>query len=282
MGHDFLAAVNDGNIKENNIVLMVSLDGVQLYKSKASDCWIYIWFIINLSPDKHYHKAHIFPGEFIPGPNKPKNVDSFCFPGMHHVAALQNEGLVIWDASHNVMFHSDLYLLFPTVDGPGLTYWHGMVGHSGKSGCRVYCGVKGRTRTDGNHYYPTLLKPRDFCSNNSDHNDINVLHLPPGGSAGYKANLRHIVSAPGNHQQELHMTETRITKLPLILGLACSRSLGIPLCMTTDIMHLANNLSDLLISLWRGTLQCYPGNDKDTWDWAVFTGDNDAWQAHGV
>jgi hypothetical protein len=42
MGHDAIGTVLDGDIKENNIVLMVSLDGAQLYESKQSNCWMYI------------------------------------------------------------------------------------------------------------------------------------------------------------------------------------------------------------------------------------------------
>ncbi|KAG2050112.1 hypothetical protein BDR06DRAFT_984129 [Suillus hirtellus] len=105
MGHNAIGAVLDGDIKENNIVLMVSLDGAQLYESKQSD-------------------FHICSGGFILGPNKLKNLDSF----------LINEGLVIWDSSHDVTFTSDLYLIFMTADGPGLIYWDGMVGHSRKNG----------------------------------------------------------------------------------------------------------------------------------------------------
>ncbi|KIK26897.1 hypothetical protein PISMIDRAFT_94218, partial [Pisolithus microcarpus 441] len=53
------------------------------------------------------------------------------------------------------------YLLFTTADGPGLVYWDGMVGHSGKNGCRMYCGTLGRRKHHGKHYYPALLRPRD-------------------------------------------------------------------------------------------------------------------------
>jgi len=88
-------------------------------------------------------KHHVLPGGFIPGPNKPKNLDLFLFVAIHHLTALQNDGLIIWDASHDVTYKSDLYLLFPTADGLGLIYWDGMVGHSGKNGCRMYCGTLG-------------------------------------------------------------------------------------------------------------------------------------------
>jgi hypothetical protein len=50
--------------------------------------------------------------------------------------------------------------------------------------------------------------------------------------------------------------------------------------MTTDIMHLAGNLSDLLISLWRGTIDCAASDDVMTWDWAVLR-DAEPWNAHG-
>ena len=58
---------------------------------------IYIWVIFNLPPNKRYKKHFVFPSGFIPGPNKPKNVNSFIFPGLHHLNALIKEGLTIWD-----------------------------------------------------------------------------------------------------------------------------------------------------------------------------------------
>jgi hypothetical protein len=280
MGHDAIGAVLDGDIKENDIVLMVSLDGAQLYESKQSDCWMYIWVIVNLSPDKRYRKVHVRPGGFIPGPNKPKNLDSFLVVGLHHLAALQNEGLIIWDASRDITFKSDLYLIFTTADGPGLIYWDGMVGHSGKNGCRLYCGVTGRRKPHGTHYYPALLKPLGQCAAGSEHADINVLKLPPGGSEDYANNLRRLVASPNQRQWEIRKTETGITKPPLILGLKPSRCLGVPYCMTTDIMHLAGNLSDLLLALWRATIDCSATDDVATWDWAVLK-DGDIWSAHG-
>lgn len=54
MGSDYLDAVRKGQIKENDIALMFSIDGAQLYEKKQSDCWIYIWVILNYSPDLRY------------------------------------------------------------------------------------------------------------------------------------------------------------------------------------------------------------------------------------
>ena len=51
-----------------------------MYESKESDCWIYIWIVLDMSPDHHYKKKHVLPGAIIPGPKKPKIIDSFLFP----------------------------------------------------------------------------------------------------------------------------------------------------------------------------------------------------------
>jgi len=162
---------------------------------------------------------------------------------MHHLAALQEHGLMVWDASRDIVFRSDLHLIFTTADSPGLVVWDGMVRHSGRNGCCIYCGVKGRCKTGGSHYYPALLKPLGHCVQGSDHPDIDVFNLPH--TTNYAKNLAELVKALNVRQWEKKRTETGITKPLLILDLNPSRSLGVPYCMTTDIMHLAGNLSDL-------------------------------------
>jgi hypothetical protein len=83
----------DGRIGKDDIALMFLIDGAQLYAMKDSSCWIYIWVLLNLSPAERYKKNHVFIGSFIPGPNNPKNIDSFLFLGLQHLVALQKEGL---------------------------------------------------------------------------------------------------------------------------------------------------------------------------------------------
>ncbi|KAM5538945.1 hypothetical protein V8D89_007366 [Ganoderma adspersum] len=98
-----------------------------LYEHKASNCWIYIWILID--------KRFILPGAIIPGPNKPKNVDSFLFPGLHH-------GLVIWDASCNTTFISCPFILLAEADAIGAP---DLTGYPAAS-----------------HYYSVCLKPDGY------------------------------------------------------------------------------------------------------------------------
>ncbi|KAG2346339.1 hypothetical protein BDR05DRAFT_878441, partial [Suillus weaverae] len=70
-GTDNLGAVSEGKIKEGDPILMMSVNGAQLYKYKSLDCWIAIWVILNHSPNTCYKKKYVLPACIIPGPNKP-------------------------------------------------------------------------------------------------------------------------------------------------------------------------------------------------------------------
>jgi hypothetical protein len=128
-GRDLIGAFRDGRIGEDDIALLFSIDGAQLYAKKASACWIYIWVLLNLSPARCYKKKHVFIGGFIPGPNNPKNIDSFLFPGLQHLVGLQREKLKIWDAALQREIHSRVFLALLTADGPGMMHITGFVSY---------------------------------------------------------------------------------------------------------------------------------------------------------
>ncbi|KAG1846997.1 hypothetical protein DFJ58DRAFT_717251 [Suillus subalutaceus] len=55
-GKEYLDACRSGKIKDGDSVLMLSIDGAQLFESKQSDCWIYIWVIFDHAPEERYKK----------------------------------------------------------------------------------------------------------------------------------------------------------------------------------------------------------------------------------
>ena len=171
-GINFIQAFRDGHIKKGDPVLMFSIDSAQLYRSKSSDCWMYIWVVFSLDPSTHrYKKVAVIFGGIIPGPNKPQVLESFLFPGLHHLSAIQNEGLMIWDAFSDMKYISHPFLALATADGPAMAYINGLVGHQGKIGCRLYCPFPGRCK--GSHYYPVCLKPLDDNTSDNNHDDLN-------------------------------------------------------------------------------------------------------------
>ena len=200
---DLTNVFEDGRIRENDIVLMFSIDGAQLYAKKASACWIYIWVLFNLSLDRRYKKKHVFIGGFIPGPNNPKNLDSFMFPGVSHLTAIQREGLKLWDSALQHEVNSRVFLVLLAADGPGMMHITGFVGYHGKHCCRLYCGLPGRCKSQGKHYFPVLLKPADYNVPGCLHGDVNVMHFPEASCEQYHQNLHDLVSSPNGTQYRM-------------------------------------------------------------------------------
>lgn len=284
-GYDYLNAVKEGRIEPGDTCLMLSIDGAQLYRNKISDCWIYIWVILDHSPDMRYKKRHILPGGFIPGPNKPKNLDSFLFPGLYHLSALQHEGLRVWDARRNHVFTSHPFLALVTADGPAMACLSGFVGHQGKCHCRLHCPIQGRHKPGGAQYYPVRFKPDNYTVAGSDHDDIDLKSLlekftPQESEERYRQSLDYVMASSSAAEYKRRRLATGICKPTIFSGLPSKHVLGIPGCFVLDIMHLpALNIPDLMIPLWRGTFECDNSDDKTNWQWAVLKGQ--AWKDHG-
>lgn len=124
-----------------------------------------------------------------------------------------------------------------------------MVGHCGKNNCWLYCGVIGGRKQCRSHYYLVLLLQDNFHIQGCDHPDVDVFNLLPAASHEYVANLHHLMSSPNQQQYGMQKMETGITTPSLLLGLHPSHMLRVPVCFSTDIMHLAGLLSDLLLLL---------------------------------
>ena len=280
--HALLQAWVSRQFTKGDIALQLSIDGAQLYRDKASDCWMFIWIIHNIRPGLRYTKSFVIPGSFVPGPNKPREIDSYLFPSLHHLAAIQREGLKIFDASTSMEIQRSIpIVVIASADSPGAASMSGFVGHSGKQGCRVYCAITGRRRDGDPHYFPVMSKPHSYAIPGCSHDDITFKDLESfrqNTSATYERNLRVLLSARNLAQYNKYRLQTGLCKPTLFSGL---RTLGVPGIFTMDLMHLSVlNDPDLLLGLWRGTIKHYPPDDISTWDWAVLK-DKKIWRAHG-
>lgn len=277
-GEDYLTRVAQC-LGSHDTVLMFSADGAQLFRNKKSDCWMYIWVIYDLAPGDRYKKRHVLPGGFVPGPNAPKNFDSFFFPGIYHLSALQREGLPIWDARDKTLHKDYPYLLYVTADAVGISDVSGSAGHHARCGCRLMCDLPGRHKPGTGHYYPALLKPCDCNHRGSNHADIDVNTIKGPNDKTYEANLKALLSSKSVDEHAQNRRDTGISKPCIFQGL--DRILPLPTCFPGDLMHQpVINLCDLVISLWCGRMKVYSPDKKSTWDWAVFM-DSGRWKDHG-
>ncbi|KAG6834618.1 hypothetical protein H0H93_008543, partial [Arthromyces matolae] len=278
---EYLEAVGRGDISMDDMVLIFSMDGAQLYQHKTSDCWIYIWIVADLNPELRYKKRDVIPGGFIPGPHPPKHPESFLFPGFHHLAAIQKEGLQIWDAETGRQFLSRPFLYLGAADGPGSVHFTGFVGHHGAYPCRIYCPLKGRHKPGGSHYYPALLKPDNYTVEGCTHDDIHPRDIQNPSSEEYHRNLWYLLNSRNPTDYKERRKDTGISTLSIFHGLPEKHRLPLPLGFPGDVMHVLNlNFGDLLPALWRGTFQCAQSDSTRNWDWAALT--PTVWQAHGL
>ena len=284
-GTAFLDFADRVQLGPHDTTVTFSLDGAQLYQNKKSDTWIAIWIINDYDPNTRYKKKHILPALVIPGPNKPKNIDSFVYRSFHHLSALQHDnegnGLRVWDAYAEEIILSRIFFLFGTADAVGLTEIDGRVGHHGTHGCRVSCGMKGRHKPNSGHYCAAHLRPNGSLIDDNNHPDYNFRAQPNLPSVElYRINLEKVIASRNQTDHDHNRKLTGISKPSILSGLSPERALPAPSCFTLDLMHLLFiNLGELLVPLWRGTLPCDPSDDKNTWNWAKLTGNT--WLDHG-
>jgi hypothetical protein len=77
---------------------------------------------------------------------------------------------------------------------------NGFVGNHGKHGCYLYCRLQGHRKPAGKHYFPVLLKPRDYDVEGCVHKDINIRDLPKPSHEQYLTNLQYLVASPSQTQ----------------------------------------------------------------------------------
>ncbi|KAG6914558.1 hypothetical protein DXG01_016602 [Tephrocybe rancida] len=250
---------------------------------KASDCWIGVWIIANHSPKGRYKIVAVLPAFTVPGPNKPKHMDSYFYTSFHHLSALQKDGFKLWDASKDEVVISHPFFALGMADGPALTHLNGLVGHMGYNGCRMHCGLRGRQKGNNKHYYPALMKPMDAPDDHTDADASAVSQTAPPSTEQYFQDLKIVIEATSERAYRLARKQTGIVKPSILLGIDSKHRFPITSCWGPDIMHLlCLNIPDLLIPLWRGESHMVHWPDSvQTWAFAVYA-DDDTWQRHGA
>ncbi|KAH8799267.1 hypothetical protein DL96DRAFT_1780888 [Flagelloscypha sp. PMI_526] len=286
-GSDFQEAYRCGKIGEHDIVVLHSMDGAQLYRNKTSDMQMSLWLVLDLAPDGRFKLLRVYPGTIIPGPNKPKHHDSFLFPSLYHVSALQREGLSIWKAAITLLVTAFVFFALQCADGPGMATINGLTGHKGKVHCREFCPIVGRRKPREKQYSPALAKPDEYSVAGCDHPDVDLYgllqnHTSSAAAYRYQQSLETVVNSRNKTTYEVNRRENGIVKPTLLSGLDQNHTLPIPSMFAPDIMHLPNlNIPDLFFPLWRGQSKILDSQDDvKTWHWACFI-DPSIWDAHG-
>ncbi|KAF7346287.1 hypothetical protein MSAN_01855900 [Mycena sanguinolenta] len=119
-----------------NVALRASWDGFALFKHRKKTAWPLILFNYDLPPEICFHLAFILALGVIPGPNKPKDSDSFLYPLFQELLCLA-ASVRTFDILTGEIFSLQVYLILVFSDIPAVSMFMQMKGHNGFSPCRM-------------------------------------------------------------------------------------------------------------------------------------------------
>jgi hypothetical protein len=235
-----------------DIALGLSTDGFCPFKKRKATAWPLILFNYNLPPEIRFHKDNRIDLGTIPGPNKPKDYDSYLWPVFEEFMRMQH-GVRAFDVLTNEIFLLRAYLLLVFGDIPAMSMVMRMTGHNGFSPCRM-CKILGVQIPDSNNrvYYVPLdrsLHPT-VTESESETAIYDAAKLPLRTEEDMLRQAREVQNVPNKTQKSRLSRTYGIQGVSILSNL---KSLSFPLGFPYDFMHLIwENLIPNLILLWTG------------------------------
>ncbi|CAG8591204.1 4690_t:CDS:2 [Gigaspora margarita] len=163
----------NGIIKdERDLILSASLDGYQIFRQHRDDNWVIILINNNIPPEDRVKQENLLIVAIIPGPNSPKNFNSFIRPIINELKKLE-DGIVCWDGWKKEKF---ILRAFPIWCGdiPAISKLTYITGHNGYMCCR-FCDLKEvlDSKSGVSHVYYPLKHPT-----NNGEKSYNIENLP--------------------------------------------------------------------------------------------------------
>ncbi|GET53357.1 transposase domain-containing protein [Rhizophagus irregularis DAOM 181602=DAOM 197198] len=229
---------------ERDIALIGSTDGYQIFRQKTDSCWILMFINANLPPTIRVKKENLLISAIIPGPNQPKDFNSFLRPIIDELKVLQ-EGVSIYDALLKENFILRCHVVMWTGDMPAVSKLMCMTGHNAYLGCR-YCYLKGVYSEESRHVYFPCSMPRT-----SDITDFDPKELPKRTEDNFLNDISKIINETNKKTKVSVIKETGINGRSILFEL---KSTKFPRSFPVDIMHLFfENISINMFKHWSGT-----------------------------
>ena len=237
-----------------DIALGLSTDGFAPFKRRDKTCWPIILFNYNLPPEIRFQKKYCIHIATIPGPKKPWDWDSFCWPLFQELNQLEL-GVKAFDAISQTLFLLHAYLILVFGDIPAVALVMRMKGQNAIKPCRI-CNIKGIRFNSRTNYVPLRrdkipgATPRRYSPSN----------LPIRTHEEIMNQARDIEMAPNKATHERLAKEHGIKGIPMLSSIS---SISFPSSFPFDFMHLIwENLIPNLIEFWTGEFKDLDHEDE--------------------
>jgi hypothetical protein len=102
-----------------DVALHMTLDGVQVVKVGHHEATPVVLINLNLPPEDRYKVENILASTIIPGPHKPKDLDSFLQPLVEELKDL-DRGVQAYDANTGCTFNLKAWITMVTGNSPAI------------------------------------------------------------------------------------------------------------------------------------------------------------------
>ncbi|CUA70931.1 Elongator complex protein 1 [Rhizoctonia solani] len=217
--------------EKRDIALGLSTDGFAPFDTNETSSWPIILFNYNLSPAIRFRLENIICVGVIPGPNQPKEINTFIEPLIEELEDLAR-GVPAFDSDKEEKFCLHAYLIVCFGDMPAVAKLMCMHGHTGKTHPLP-------------HNYVPLSRPHAPANEVRDYNPID---LPLRTHNEFIRQASQVQDAPTTNQAEKLASQYGIHHIPPLARLS---SIELPVSFPHDFMHaMFENVIPTLISLW--------------------------------
>jgi hypothetical protein len=238
-----------------DIALGMSTDGFAPFRRRKQTCWPLLLYNYNLPPEIRFLLQYIICIGVIPGPNKPKDFDSFFWPALEELLKLAM-GVRAFDATRSELFPLRAYLVLVFGDIPALSMVMRIKGHNGVRPCRM-CHINGLRIPDSRattHYVP-LDRSRhpDVRADCSAIKKYDPSRLPLRTHAEFLEQGRQVQFASNRTSSDELSKQSGIKGISILIYLS---SIYFPSSFPYDFMHLIfENVIKNLVLLWTGNFK---------------------------
>jgi hypothetical protein len=125
-----------------DVALAMSTDGVELFrKGKKHQVWPIVLQCYNLAQEQRFQEENIICSGVIPGPRKPKDIDSFLYPLIQELKILHH-GVTAYNGATKSDFSLCAHVITVTADMHARDMLMGLAGYNSRHYCN-YCTIRG-------------------------------------------------------------------------------------------------------------------------------------------
>ncbi|CAG8682702.1 46280_t:CDS:10 [Gigaspora margarita] len=166
---------NDFIKDERDLILTASLDGYQIFQQQRDDNWVIMFINNNIPLEDRVKRENLLIAAIIPGPNCPKNFNSFMRPIIDELKKLE-DGIICWDGWKQERFILRAFVPIWCGNIPANSKLMCVTGHNGYMGCR-FCDLEGVSDSNILFELKAIQFPTSF--------PLDIMHLIFEGDAMY-------------------------------------------------------------------------------------------------